>query len=210
MLSFHVSMKTHNINYIEKKILFHDKIYTEVYNNTNNNDFIKTKNLMIKDYLPDNNKEVYNIFKKLLETNNSINKKKNRITSGLLHFLFENCAEIMQRADLLGYYEMCMSSKGKRKFDVFRRHDIYHKNLANNNINLLNLKSAQIRWTRLANKIGLLEFLFKNWNHVRQSYIEYKRKKLLITKRKRGRKKRQPVEGCISFNSVMNCKYKIE
>lgn len=194
MLSSNVSMKSYNIDYVEDIIKLKDNYH-------NKKDIIKNNNRS-----KDNHIQVYIIFKKILETNNSLNKKKNRITSGLLHFSFEHCAEIMKRADLLGYYETCMASKGKRKFDVFRRNDIQLNKSLNDNNTIFYLKSAQIRWAQLANKIGLLHYLFDNWLCVKKLYIEYKKRKFLITKRKRGRKKRQPIEGCISFNTVMNLK----
>lgn len=71
-----------------------------------------------------------NIKKETIKTGNinNTNCKKNknattltRITSSILDYSFEMCAELMHKPDLVGYHETCVSSRGKMWFDAFRR-----------------------------------------------------------------------------------------
>lgn len=120
-----------------------------------------------------------------------------KVTACALSFLFEHCAEILSRGDLVGYHQLCVSSKGKRHFDVFRR----TKNTSTQNDEI---SQAQLRWIRLANDVGIMKHAVNNWSEVRRMFNFHRKMKALETHRKRGRKKRVPVDCCCSFGVTVN------
>eukprot|EP00466_Bigelowiella_natans_P006818 jgi/Bigna1/69875/fgenesh1_pg.10_\ len=111
-----------------------------------------------------------------------------QITSSLLDFAFENCAELLLNTELLGFHEMCMSSKGKRHFDAFRRSKCATLVLPSGETMLTNL--AQMRWTLFATQIGLFSFLLKHIDRIRDLFTKHRVAKMKASSGRRGRKKR--------------------
>lgn len=132
------------------------------------------------------------------------NKTRIKIMFEIINFVFKNCAFFLKRADIIGFYELCICSKGKRYFDY-----IYYKELIKRlestmyiDYNLLFIRLE--RWIYMVNMIHLLEYVYKNFTYIEKKYKQYKQKQLYKKGFcRRGRKKRKKNLNFFSFNCSM-------
>jgi hypothetical protein len=103
------------------------------------------------------------------------------LSLSLMEYAFSKFGALTNDINMRGIYEDCISSKGKKLFDAFKRRSSYNV-LLNGLCVQTNL--AQIRWTMFACRHNLFDFIRANVGHIQGKFNEHRARNKLNAKRR--------------------------